>query len=190
MRRTILAMLAAVAFAAPAVGARAAPPEVSIVALGDSNIRGKGVDPNDAYPAQLERALRARGHDVAVVNQGVNGDTADGVLARLDSAVPDGTQLVILTVGRNDVALHGRSDEEVVANRREIVRRLEARGVDVYVILWMQQGLVKRYDLHVEAAPTPGRTDWHLNAAGYAVVVQRTLPAIEAMVLRIERRGR
>jgi acyl-CoA thioesterase I len=69
--------------------------EVRIVALGDSGIRGKGVPENQAYPAQLEVALRARGHQVTVTNQGVNGDTTTGVLARLDSAVPPGTNIVV-----------------------------------------------------------------------------------------------
>lgn len=190
MRHLIIALLIAVGFAAPAGHASAEPPQVRIVALGNSGIRGKGVAPDDAYPAQLERALRQRGHAVAVDNQGINGDTTDGVLARLDGAVPTGTQLVILAVGRNDVVLHGQSREAVAANKGEIVRRLRDKGAEVYVIEKMQEGLLDRYDLHVEAAPTPGRTEWHLNAAGYALVVQRTLPAIEAMVRRIERRSR
>jgi acyl-CoA thioesterase-1 len=42
---------------------------LSIVVIGDSNIEGKGVSRSDAYPAQLERALRARGLDVRVANE-------------------------------------------------------------------------------------------------------------------------
>jgi hypothetical protein len=42
--------------------------EVRIVALGDRGIRGKGVSESQAYPAQLEAALRARGHQVTVTN--------------------------------------------------------------------------------------------------------------------------
>ena len=64
--------------------------EVRIVALGDSGIRGKGVPENQAYPAQLEAALRSRGYQVTVTNQGINGDTTAGVLARLDGAVAPG----------------------------------------------------------------------------------------------------
>jgi acyl-CoA thioesterase-1 len=190
LRRIFLALLLAAACAAPNAGALADPPHVQIVALGDSNIRGKGVAPDDAYPAQLERALRAHGHDVTIANEGVNGDTTFGVLARLDSAVPAGTQIVILVVGRNDVVKHGQSEETVAANKQEIARQIRAKGAEVYVIEKMQEGLRDRYDLHVEAAPTPGRTEWHLNAAGYALAVQRTLPAIEAIVKRIERRAR
>src|SRR5215472_6020056 len=80
--------------------------EVRVVALGDSGIRGMGVPESQAYPAQLEAALRARGHQVSVTNQGVNGDTTTGVLARLDSAVPAGTNIVVLSIGGNDRVLH------------------------------------------------------------------------------------
>jgi uroporphyrinogen-III synthase len=83
--------------------------EVRIVALGDSEIQ--------VYPAQLEAALRARGHQVTVTNQGVNGDTTAGMLARLESAVPPGTDIVILWGG----------------DRRAIVEHLRTKGVEVVV---------------------------------------------------------
>jgi acyl-CoA thioesterase I len=163
--------------------------EVRIVALGDSGIRGKGVLESQAYPAQLEAALRARGHQVTVTNQGVNGDTTTGVLARLDSAVPPGTNIVILKIGINDVVNRHVSPDAVAANKRTIVERLRAKGAEVYLLENMQQGIVDRMDLHVESSRVPHSTAWHLTSAGYAIVVRRTLPAIEALVRRVERRG-
>ena len=38
-----------------------------------------------------------------ITNAGVSGDTTSGGLARLDWSVPDGTQLVILELGANDM---------------------------------------------------------------------------------------
>src|SRR3974390_3285553 len=67
-----------------------------VVALGASNTAGKGVSSQDAYPAQLEAMLKAKGYAVSVINSGINGDTTPGMLARLDSAVPKGTRVVIL----------------------------------------------------------------------------------------------
>jgi acyl-CoA thioesterase I len=67
----------------------------TVVALGASNTYGKGVARNQAYPAQLEAILRARGSGVHVVNAGINGDTTEGMLRRLDQAVPKGTSAVI-----------------------------------------------------------------------------------------------
>jgi lysophospholipase L1-like esterase len=163
--------------------------QTRIVAIGDSFIRGKGVPEGQAYPAQLEAALRARGHNVSVQNAGVNGDTTGGVLARLDSAIPQGTQIALVYVGANDVILWHRSPAEAAANRQEIERRLRARGIQVYLLPRMPD-LRGRRDLHVESAPTPGTTEWHLNAAGYRIAVARTLRPIEAMLQRGERSGR
>ena len=75
--------LATLAFSA-ALGA-AAVAQAQIVAIGDSNIAGKGVASSDNYPTKLEKALRARGYKGAVTNAGISGDTTQGVLARLDS---------------------------------------------------------------------------------------------------------
>ena len=75
----------------------------TVVALGASNTAGKGVSPGQAYPAQLEAILRARGLDVTVINAGVSGDTTGGMMARLDSVVPQGTRVVILQPGGNDL---------------------------------------------------------------------------------------
>jgi acyl-CoA thioesterase I len=74
----------------------------TVVALGASNTFGKGVSRSQAYPAQLEALLRARGLSVRVINAGINGDTTGGMLARLDRVVPKGTNVVILQPGGND----------------------------------------------------------------------------------------
>lgn len=74
----------------------------TVVALGASNTFGKGVSRSQAYPAQLEALLRARGLSVRVINAGINGDTTGGMLARLDRVVPKGTSVVILQPGGND----------------------------------------------------------------------------------------
>ncbi len=68
----------------------------TVVALGASNTFGKGVSPGQAYPAQLEVLLCAKGLNVNVINAGINGDTTGGMLARLDNVVPKGTSVVVL----------------------------------------------------------------------------------------------
>jgi acyl-CoA thioesterase-1 len=70
----------------------AAAAEVTIVAIGSSSTEGHGVPYQESYPAQLEAMLRAKGVDARVINAGIGGDTTGGMLARLDSAVPDGTR--------------------------------------------------------------------------------------------------
>lgn len=99
MTSKFLAPLVALGLLVLLGGAQAA----TVVALGASNTAGKGVSAGEAYPAQLQALLRARGLDVTVINAGVSGDTTGGMMARLDSAVPKGTRVVILQPGGNDM---------------------------------------------------------------------------------------
>jgi acyl-CoA thioesterase I len=100
----------------------------TVVALGASNTYGKGVARNQAYPAQLEAILRAKGLKVHVVNAGINGDTTEGMLARVDRAVPNGTTAVVLQPGGND-RRKGSTDRTA-----EIQSRLSARGIPVILL--------------------------------------------------------
>jgi hypothetical protein len=82
------------------------------------------------------------------------------------------------------------SFDAMVANKRKIIERLRAKGVEVYSVKAPQSmGILERTDLHAESSHIPYSPTWHLNAAGYAFVVRRTLPAIETLVRKVERRG-
>src|SRR5262245_18574074 len=76
---------------------------VKIVALGDSLTAGFGLAAGDAFPVKLQRALKAKGIEVEIVNAGVSGDTATGGLERLDWAVTPDTDAVIVELGANDM---------------------------------------------------------------------------------------
>ncbi|WP_454914666.1 arylesterase [Xanthobacter sediminis] len=103
---------------------------VRVVALGDSLTAGYGVAPKEAFPIQLEAALRARGHDVVIENAGVSGETATQGLARLDWSVPEGTDAVIVALGANDM-LRGLPPQVTRAAVTQIVERLKGRGIKV-----------------------------------------------------------
>jgi lysophospholipase L1-like esterase len=115
-------------------GERADARPVKIVVIGDNNIKGKGVDLSEAYPAQMERALHARAIDAQVINAGRNGDTAISVLARLSSLVPTDTDVAVVSIGVNDVVYHGVHPDVSRANVREIGQRLRARGIEVVLL--------------------------------------------------------
>lgn len=100
----------------------------TVVALGASNTYGKGVARSEAYPAQLEKILRAKGHNVRVINAGVNGEKTASMLSRLDRAVPKGTNVVILQPGGND---RRKGGTDVTG---EIRSRLGARGIKVVMM--------------------------------------------------------
>jgi acyl-CoA thioesterase-1 len=113
----------------PVVAAAADRP-VKIVALGDSLTAGYNLPASAAFPVKLEKALKAKGNAVEIVNAGVSGDTASGGLARLDWSVPEGTDAVIVELGANDML---RGVDPAVTRRalEEIVRRLTERRIPV-----------------------------------------------------------
>ena len=101
-----------------------------IVGFGDSLMAGFGLQPGEAFPDRLAVALKARGHDVEIQNAGVSGDTTSGGLSRLDWSVPQGTQLVILELGANDM-LRGVDPAVTEANLDKMLSQLKQRGVPV-----------------------------------------------------------
>ena len=111
---------------AQAAGAR----PVSIVAFGDSLTAGYQLPAAEAFPSVLQSRLRADGFSVDVANAGVSGDTTAGGLARLDWSVPEGTDLVILELGANDM-LRGAPPADAARALSQILERLQARKIAV-----------------------------------------------------------
>jgi acyl-CoA thioesterase I len=104
--------------------ARAEP--LRVLAFGDSLTAGYLLPADAAFPAQLERRLRADGFEATVVNAGVSGDTTAGGLARADFALGEGADLVILELGANDM-LRGVDPKLTSANLDKLVAEIEAR---------------------------------------------------------------
>jgi acyl-CoA thioesterase I len=128
--RFVLRLVLLAAVLAVAAPLEAAP--LNIVAIGASNTSGWGVGTDNAYPARLQALLRKRGVDANVTNAGVLGDVTAGMLSRLDSAVPKGTDIVILQPGANDLRFFG-TKEARSANIAAMAQRLRARGIRVIV---------------------------------------------------------
>ncbi|MBT2501171.1 GDSL-type esterase/lipase family protein [Curtobacterium sp. ISL-83] len=59
--------------------------------------------------------------DERTVNQGVNGDTSDGVLQRLEAVVAEQPEVIVLLIGTNDFGSHRASVEHVVRNVETIL---------------------------------------------------------------------
>lgn len=172
------AMLAAAVMLVAASGAAQA--ELLVAVVGDSNVYGKGVSRDQAYPAKLERALKAKGRDVRVLNSGINGDTTTGLMGRLDSAAPSGTKVAVVWIGINDIK-RGVPRDKVVANVREISNRLTKRGIQVVVIR-------NREYADVFAKHTiPNDPEKHLAPAGYGVMVARTLGQVDQAIARVKK---
>ena len=110
--------------------ARAAEQALRILALGDSLTQGFGVPPGLDFPNRLERALKARGLNVTVINAGVSGDTSAGGLARLDWSLSDASGAAIVELGAND-GLRGLAPAEMEKNLDAILAKLKTRNIPV-----------------------------------------------------------
>jgi acyl-CoA thioesterase-1 len=108
--------------------ARAGEKPLRICVLGDSLTAGYGLAAADSFPAQLETALHRAGYQVEVQNAGVSGDTSAGGLARLDWALAERPDLMIVELGAND-ALRGLDPERTYRNLDAILTRLKSAGV-------------------------------------------------------------
>jgi acyl-CoA thioesterase-1 len=103
-----------------------------MVVLGDSLSAGYQLPQDAAFPSVLERALKAEGLSVEIANAGVSGDTSRGGLERLDWAVPEGTQAVLVELGANDM-LRGIDPAQTKNALDQIITRLKARGIRVFL---------------------------------------------------------
>jgi acyl-CoA thioesterase-1 len=212
MKRVAIAvgLAAGLLLFAPLDRGGAAPEAPVIVALGDSLTAGLGLPQDQAFPAQLEAALKARGIAARVVDAGVSGDTAAAGLARLDWALPDDASAVIIELGAND-ALQGLPPEGTKAALEAIIEKLQARGLPIllagmeaprnlgkdyvdaframYADLAARYGLIL-YPFFLEgAALNDGLMQadgLHPNAKGVAAIVEKILPKVEELLARVK----
>jgi acyl-CoA thioesterase-1 len=101
-----------------------------LVALGDSLTAGLGLETDQAYPALLERQLRAEGHHLTVINAGVSGDTTAAGLRRAEWALEGDVRAVIVALGGND-GLRGLPVDQMKQNLDDIVSLANSRGIAV-----------------------------------------------------------
>ncbi|WP_239447409.1 arylesterase [Parasphingorhabdus marina] len=107
--------------------------DLLVVAFGDSLYAGYGLDQNEGFAPELERALQTAGKDVRVHNAGVSGDTTAAGLRRIDfvlDSLPRKPDLFILGLGGNDV-LRGLKPSETRANMEAMVKKLKDRDIPI-----------------------------------------------------------
>lgn len=109
---------------------------VTIVAVGSSSTGGAGASsPAYAYPSRLERELRQRFPEtpLTVLNQGINGEDANSMMARMDAVLEPKPDLVIWQLGTNTVLRDGNVPETADVLRAGI-SRIRKSGADVLLI--------------------------------------------------------
>lgn len=184
----------------------AAAQTVTILALGDSLTAGYGLQPSDAFPVKLEAALKAKGHDVKVINAGVSGDTALDGLSRLDWSLSDDVDAVIVELGAND-ALRGLPAQQAETAIDGILTKLGEKQLPVLVAGMrappnlgpeyqagfdgMFPNLAEKhgallYPFFLDGVAADEKLNqadgMHPNPAGVDIIVSRILPKVEELI--------
>lgn len=209
----LMLTLALAAVAGPGAHAANADRPIRILALGDSLTAGYGLaDLDDAFPAQLEKALRATGHDVTIIQGGISGDTTTGGRSRLDWVLGEKPDGVIVALGGND-GLRAVDPAVTLESMDAIVKRIRTDGLPVLVAGMLAPPNLGRdyadrfnavfpkvakdngvlfYPFFLEgvaAVPQLNQADRiHPNPEGVKVMVAGILPAVEQLIAQIRDR--
>ena len=201
-RKAIIALGLLLPFAAGAAPVR-------LLVLGDSLSAGYGLAHDDGFEAQLAAGLRARGHDVRIVDGAVSGDTSAGGLARLDWSLGDGADAAIVELGAND-GLRGVDPAVTEKNLAAILDALAARHIPVLLTgMYAMPNLGRDYAQAfrtvfdrlgtrpgvlydpffldgVAAVPELNQPDrLHPNPEGVRRIVTRLLPLVEQLLAQV-----
>jgi acyl-CoA thioesterase-1 len=148
------------------------PKEATLLCLGDSLTFGYGAATGGSYPQQLEQLT---GH--VTQNAGINGDTADGALARLPALLQENTPgLVLVSIGGNDF-LRGMPLDRTRAALKSLVQTAAATTQVVLiaqpkpVLLSAATGSLNDHEVYADVAKETGTP---LFADGWSYVLSRS----------------
>ena len=91
-----------------------------VVFFGTSLTAGYGLEPDQAFPALIEKKAAADGLPIQVVNAGLSGETTAGAARRIEWVLRTPADLVVIEGGAND-ALRGLSPEAARTNLERVI---------------------------------------------------------------------
>jgi hypothetical protein len=177
--------------------------EIQIVAFGTSFTAGQGVARIDAFPAKLEKLLNAEGLKVRIRNEGVSGNTTLNLMARVGSAVPEGTQIVICEYAFGNDRLKGITPWETAGNSEKIISQLVARNIQVLLVIRgadqaqlrratkLFSGVVAKNGISYIAIEQPKSSilpdGWsHPTLAAHAEIAANMVPQVKSLIERVK----
>lgn len=105
----------------------------TVLFLGDSLTEGYQLAKEDAFPAVIERTLKAKYPDLRVINGGVSGATTASGLKRLNWYVKAKPDIMVLALGAND-GLRGLKLSESEKNLSQVIEKAQASGSKVLLV--------------------------------------------------------
>ena len=120
-----------------APGAASAPRTVRVPVVlffGTSLTAGLGLDPEQAFPALIEKKAAAEGLPIKVVNAGLSGETTAGAARRIDWVLRTPVDMVVIEGGAND-ALRGLSPSAARANLERVIAVVRQKQPAAKIVL-------------------------------------------------------
>jgi acyl-CoA thioesterase-1 len=106
----------------------------SILFLGTSLTAGYGLDPEQAFPALIQKKIDSAGLDFRVINAGVSGETSASALRRIDWLLQQPVSVLVVETGAND-GLRGLSPDSLRSNIQAIFDRARRLQPSVQLVL-------------------------------------------------------
>lgn len=106
----------------------------SVLFLGTSLTAGHGLDPEQAYPALIQKRIDSAGLDYRVINAGVSGETSAGALRRVDWLLQQPVSVLVVETGAND-GLRGLSPDSLRSNIQAIFDRARQLHPAAHLVL-------------------------------------------------------
>jgi acyl-CoA thioesterase I len=174
--------------------------------LGDSLAAGYGLAPQQSFPAQLGEDLKSAGLAIQIIDDGVSGDTTSGGVSRIEDALAQHPDAILLELGAND-ALRGTDPKIVYRNLDRILNRFGDAHIPVMILGMRAPGnwghdyqtefdaifprlAEAHHDLlypflldGVALNPALNQADQlHPNAAGAALIAHRLVPDVMRLI--------
>ncbi len=118
----------------PAAEAPGAADLPTVLVLGTSLAAGQGIDPDQAYPAVLQRMIDSAGYEYRVLNRGVSGETSAGAAKRAAWLFQQPVAVLVLETGGND-GLRGLDPGELRANIQAVIDLARSRNPAPEILL-------------------------------------------------------
>ncbi len=106
----------------------------TILFFGTSLTAGYGLQPDQAFPAVIQRKAQQAGLSVDAVNAGLSGETSAGALRRIDWALRTPADVIVIETGAND-ALRGLSVDAARSNIAQIVAKAKKAQPGAKILL-------------------------------------------------------
>jgi acyl-CoA thioesterase-1 len=190
----------------PASSSEIAQPIKKLMIFGDSLTAGYGIERKNSFSEKLSKALKKTGFNVTIILSSVSGDTTAGGRARIDWALADKPDAVLLELGAND-GLRGINPKTSQKNLDYILKKLEKHRVRTLLAGMLAppnlgkeytqefnniySSLAGKYDIlfypffleGVATKPQLNQTDGiHPNSKGVDEIVKRILPIVIKLV--------